>query len=451
MKFPIGQLRELIREAMTKAYEILGVAPSADADAIKKAYRNKTIALHPDRNPGKDTTPEMVKVNVAYGLLSDPAKRSRYDMSGDKTLGDWGQGGSSSSSSSSRSGSSWADDFWRQWDPNTGRSRNAPPPRPQQPPPSSQQSTTEGPPCPYCHRNISYKVDSYGKKTRSNHFTMSGGDRRCNGSGKTPAPAGSSSSSSSSSSSQGSTSSDYTRRYVNTTGRARKFWEVSVKGSTVKTRWGRIGSEGQTTVKDFRNSELALRYARRLTNSKLDKGYVQSSGSSGNWNDSDWYSGRSNSQSSAPPPRPKAAPSGRPQRSKQDYKVYPFKGQRRVVRVGGKLFGTHPGGNLTGGGQTKFQANDRARVAKDGNKMKVTKDIGGSDHTQTWDPVDEAIERMIDELVIESLEFEEEPADMELCEECKGVGMTRDEFGEMGPCEECDGLGYVDIEPPGGW
>lgn len=32
----------------------------------------------------------MVKLNVAYGLLSDPEKRKRYDLMGDKTLGDAG-------------------------------------------------------------------------------------------------------------------------------------------------------------------------------------------------------------------------------------------------------------------------------------------------------------------------------------------------------------------------
>lgn len=90
MRFRLSELRLLISEAIRKAYEILGVPASASADEIKKAYREKAIALHPDRNPGKDTGPEMVKLNVAYGLLSDPEKRKRYDLMGDKTLGDAG-------------------------------------------------------------------------------------------------------------------------------------------------------------------------------------------------------------------------------------------------------------------------------------------------------------------------------------------------------------------------
>lgn len=90
MRFRLSEFRQLVSEAVRKAYEILGVDQSATPEDIKKAYRAKAIALHPDRNPGKDTGPDMVKLNVAYGLLSDPEKRRRYDSIGDKTLGDAG-------------------------------------------------------------------------------------------------------------------------------------------------------------------------------------------------------------------------------------------------------------------------------------------------------------------------------------------------------------------------
>ena len=65
---------------MPTPYEILGVQPSASADDIKKAYRTLAKKLHPDLNPGNKRVEQQFKeLSVAYDLLSDPAKRARYD------------------------------------------------------------------------------------------------------------------------------------------------------------------------------------------------------------------------------------------------------------------------------------------------------------------------------------------------------------------------------------
>jgi DnaJ-class molecular chaperone len=65
---------------MPTPYDILGVAPSASADDIKKAYRKLAKKLHPDLNPGNKKVEQQFKeVSAAYDLLSDPAKRARYD------------------------------------------------------------------------------------------------------------------------------------------------------------------------------------------------------------------------------------------------------------------------------------------------------------------------------------------------------------------------------------
>jgi DnaJ-class molecular chaperone len=61
-------------------YDILGVAPTASAEEIKKAYRRLARKLHPDLNPGDKAAEEKFKdVANAYRLLGDPEKRRRFD------------------------------------------------------------------------------------------------------------------------------------------------------------------------------------------------------------------------------------------------------------------------------------------------------------------------------------------------------------------------------------
>lgn len=65
-------------------YETLGVSRDADEMEIKKAYRQKAKALHPDRNPSdrKKAEEEFKRVAEAYEILSDPQKRAQYDRYG---------------------------------------------------------------------------------------------------------------------------------------------------------------------------------------------------------------------------------------------------------------------------------------------------------------------------------------------------------------------------------
>ena len=61
-------------------YAELGVAKTATAAEIKKAYRKLARDLHPDKNPGNKQAEEKFKsVSEAYDVLSDDAKRKEYD------------------------------------------------------------------------------------------------------------------------------------------------------------------------------------------------------------------------------------------------------------------------------------------------------------------------------------------------------------------------------------
>jgi DnaJ-class molecular chaperone len=65
---------------MKDPYEILGVAKTASADEIQKAYRKLAKKLHPDLNPGnKQAEDQFKEVAAANDLISDPEKRRRYD------------------------------------------------------------------------------------------------------------------------------------------------------------------------------------------------------------------------------------------------------------------------------------------------------------------------------------------------------------------------------------
>ncbi|RYD52935.1 MAG: J domain-containing protein [Sphingobacteriales bacterium] len=61
-------------------YALLGVSPTADADAIRKAYRTQARRYHPDAAPDNPFAPAQFRaLKDAYEILSVPQKRRRYD------------------------------------------------------------------------------------------------------------------------------------------------------------------------------------------------------------------------------------------------------------------------------------------------------------------------------------------------------------------------------------
>lgn len=74
-------------------YDILGISKNATAEEIKKAYRQKALKFHPDKNPGDSDAEEKFKEAAeAYEVLSNSDKKARYDRYGHAGLGNGGQG-----------------------------------------------------------------------------------------------------------------------------------------------------------------------------------------------------------------------------------------------------------------------------------------------------------------------------------------------------------------------
>src|SRR5579872_2852665 len=64
-------------------YGLLGVKKTANADEIRKAFRQLARKYHPDVNPNDKSAEEKFKeINEAYEVLSDADKRKRYDELG---------------------------------------------------------------------------------------------------------------------------------------------------------------------------------------------------------------------------------------------------------------------------------------------------------------------------------------------------------------------------------
>lgn len=74
-------------------YEVLELERTASLEEVKKAYKKLALKHHPDRNPNNPEAEEQFKVcSEAYAVLSDDAKRRRYDQYGHAGLEGASQG-----------------------------------------------------------------------------------------------------------------------------------------------------------------------------------------------------------------------------------------------------------------------------------------------------------------------------------------------------------------------
>jgi hypothetical protein len=71
-------------------YEVLGVEKDASSDQIRKAFRQLSKDLHPDRHPNNESAIEIyAAITAAYAVLSDEKKRIEYDSGSFSAWDDW--------------------------------------------------------------------------------------------------------------------------------------------------------------------------------------------------------------------------------------------------------------------------------------------------------------------------------------------------------------------------
>ena len=75
-------------------YKVLGVAPSASEEEIKKAYRELSKKYHPDLNPGDENAArKMSEINAAYDQIQKGGGQQAYSSAGQGSAGYNGFGG----------------------------------------------------------------------------------------------------------------------------------------------------------------------------------------------------------------------------------------------------------------------------------------------------------------------------------------------------------------------
>merc|ERR1712146_22777 len=67
---------------------------------------------------------------------------------------------------------------------------------------------------------------------------------------------------------------DFFARGVSDSASGGKFWQVEVDGGTMKTTYGKLGDGGATSVKEFGDTDKAMKEAQKLVKQKEKKGYV---------------------------------------------------------------------------------------------------------------------------------------------------------------------------------
>jgi hypothetical protein len=78
------EARKMVQLGKKKMYyEILSVTKNANEGTIKAAYKKLALRFHPDKNKAPEAEEAFKFCSAAYQVLSDPAKKRHFDMTGD--------------------------------------------------------------------------------------------------------------------------------------------------------------------------------------------------------------------------------------------------------------------------------------------------------------------------------------------------------------------------------
>ena len=297
----ISQLRQLIQEQIISeiqsfsdnAYNVLGVSPSATNDEVEDAYKKLRIKYHPDRYPEAERPKydEMQKkINVAHDVLLNKDRRYSHDRQ-------FNVGSNSSTYYSPKSPTSSASYPWESWTNDEKRARKQ------------------------------ARQDAEDKEWTGTRSQRSADWQAKNKRTQAPSPP------------PRSAEPTIHRYFTFVEGNSSKFWEIFVNGKVITTRWGRIGSEGQTKTEMCATRNVAINTSTKYCISKIRKGYVETT-----------YRGKQ------PPVSPKTSPQSPSSSSnvggKTSYKVYGKYGDSpKHTRVKGTVYAP-PGVSKTSVGGT---------------------------------------------------------------------------------------------------
>jgi len=96
-------------------------------------------------------------------------------------------------------------------------------------------------------------------------------------------------------------------RYEFQEGNSSKFWEITLEGTSFTTTYGKLGTEGQMSLKEWDSEERAKKEYEKLVAEKVKKGYVLVSGEGGGAADIEEDEIEEEVEEVAPAPKPKKA------------------------------------------------------------------------------------------------------------------------------------------------